>query len=73
MSIGIDILRNKEGKGRKPIFDSQHEAQFIKSVVISERQKLMNAKEILEKELNRTFNIKTLRNFLKSLAGDTNG
>ena len=72
LAYGIDILRNKEGQGRKPIFDSANEAQLIKNVVISERQKLTNAKEILEKELNKTFNIKTLRNFLKTLAGDTN-
>lgn len=68
--LGIEILRNKEGQGRKPVFDTKNEAEFIKNVVKSERQKLTNAKAILEKELNKSFNIKTLKNFLKSLAGD---
>jgi hypothetical protein len=68
--LGIEILRNKEGQGRKPVFDTENEAELIKNVVKSERQKLTNAKAILEKELNKSFNIKTLRNFLKSLAGD---
>ncbi|GAB3508421.1 helix-turn-helix domain-containing protein [Emticicia fontis] len=72
LALGIEILRNKEGQERKPIFDSENEAQLIKNVVISERQKLTNAKEIFEKELNKMFNIKTLRNFLKTLAGDIN-
>jgi hypothetical protein len=46
---------------------------LIQEVVRAERQKLGNAKAILEKELGRSFNIKTLRVFLKSLAGGTNG
>lgn len=71
-SLGIQCLRNLEGQGRKSIFDSETESELIQRVVKSERQKLENAKIILEKELNKTFNIKTLKNFLKTLAGDTN-
>lgn len=70
--LGISVLKNKEGQGRKPVFDSKNEAEFIQEIVKKERQKLENAKLILEKELNKSFNIKTLKNFLKSLAGDTN-
>lgn len=69
---GIAILRNKEGQGRKPIFDTENESEIIQKVVSNERQKLTNAKIILEKELNKSFNIKTLKNFLKTLAGDIN-
>lgn len=70
--LGISVLKNKEGQGRKPVFDSKNEAELIQEIVKKERQKLENAKVILEKELNKSFNIKTLKNFLKSLAGDTN-
>ena len=71
-TLGITVLRNKEGQGRKPIFDIDNESEIIQKIVSDERQKLTNAKVILEKELNKTFNIKTLKNFLKTLAGDTN-
>ena len=72
-SLGINCLRNIAGQGRKAIFDVKAEAELIQKVVKSERQKLGNAKVILEKELNKSFNIKTLKNFLKVLAGDING
>jgi transposase len=71
-NLGIAVLHKAEGQGRKPIFDKQKEAEFIQALVKTERQKLENAKLILEKELNKSFNIKTLKNFLKVLAGDTN-
>lgn len=71
--LGINSLRNIEGQGRKPIFDVETESEIIQKVVKTERQKLDNAKVILEQELNKTFHIKTLKNFLKVLAGDTNG
>jgi transposase-like protein len=70
-TVGISVLHNAEGQGRKPIFDSKTESEKIKAVVKQERQKLSNAKEILEKELNKSFNIKTLKNFLKVLTADT--
>lgn len=71
-TIGISVLHNAEGQGRKPIFNSKTESEKIKAIVKQERQKLSNAKEILEKELNKSFNIKTLKNFLKVLTADTN-
>jgi transposase-like protein len=71
-TVGISILYNADGQGRKPIFDSKTESEKIKAVVKQERQKLSNAKEILEKELNKSFNIKTLKNFLKVLTVDIN-
>jgi transposase-like protein len=71
-TVGISVLYNADGQGRKPIFDSKTESEKIKAVVKQERQKLSNAKEILEKELNKSFNIKTLKNFLKVLTADTN-
>lgn len=72
LTLGINSLRNIEGQGRKAIFDVKTETEIIQKVVKTERQKLDNAKVILEKELNKSFNIKTLKNFLKALAGDIN-
>ncbi len=71
-TLGIDSLRNAKGQGRKAIFDVETEAEIIQQVVRNERQKLENAKAILENRLGRSFNIKTLKNFLKALAGDIN-
>ena len=76
-TIGISVLHNADGQGQKPIFDSKTESDKIKAVVKQERQKLSNAKEILEKELNKSFNIKTLKNFITGgvpqvLTADTN-
>ena len=52
-SLGIKCLRNIAGQGRKAIFDVKTEAELIQKVVKHERQKLENAKVILEKELNK--------------------
>ncbi len=70
-SIGINSLRNSKGQGRKPVFDARNETQTIQKVVEAERQKLVNAQAVLEKELNKSFSVKTLKNFLKTLAGAT--
>lgn len=65
-TVGISVLRNAEGQGRKPIFDSKTEGEKVKAVVKQENQKLSRARKILEKELHKSFSIKTLKNFLKS-------
>jgi len=69
--LGINVLHNAPGQGRKPTFDAVTEAERVRQVVSSERQKLANAKAILEKELGKEFHIKTLHNFLKALAANT--
>lgn len=69
--IGLDSLRNLKGQGRKAILDFETEAELIQEVVRTERQKLENAKVILEKKLGKSFHIKTLKNFLKVLTGAT--
>lgn len=70
--LGIAVLHNAEGQGRKQTFDAATQSERIKAVVQQERQKLSNAKIILEKELNKKFTLKTLQNFLKALAADIN-
>jgi hypothetical protein len=69
--LGIGVLHNAEGQGRKTIFDAATQTERIKEVVQQERQKLSNAHTILQEETNKKFHIKTLKNFLKALAADT--
>lgn len=70
---GINVLHNAEGQGRKPVFDRslQTQTERIKEVVKSERQRLHVAREIISKELDKGFHVKTLRRFLKNLTADT--
>lgn len=71
-SQGLSCLHNAKGQGRKSILDREKEASLIEEVVKKERQKLSNAKLILEKQLGKSFSLKTLKNFLKTLVGDIN-
>lgn len=71
---GIEGLSTRAGRGRKPILDnSGEEAVKICETVKQERQRLSQAREILEKELEKNFSLKTLKRFLKSITADTNG
>ena len=68
---GIVALRDKEGRGRKPILQAQDLAQ-IKQTVQENAQRLKIARLLLKEELRREFSTKTLKRFLKSLTADTN-
>lgn len=69
---GIVGLRDKEGRGRKPILRAEDLAQ-IKQRVQENAQRLKIARALLKEELGREFSTKTLKRFLKSLIADTNG
>jgi len=69
---GIVGLRDKEGRGRKPILQAADLAQ-IKERVQENAQRLKIARQKLKEELGREFSTKTLKRFLKSLIADTNG
>lgn len=68
----IQGLQTKSGQGRKAILDKTKDESIIRSTVQKERQRLKNAKDILEKELDKSFSLKTLQRFLKTLAADGN-
>ena len=71
-SLGIEGLKNKTGQGRKRILDkTAHEAK-VKEIIKSERQRLTQAKILIEKELDVKMSKKTLTRFLKVLAVSTN-
>jgi len=67
---GIAGLQTKAGQGRKKILDKTKDGSIIKATVQKERQRLKNAKEILETKLDKSFSLKTLQRFLKTLAAD---
>ncbi len=71
-SEGIAGLMTKPGRGRKKVFDQAQDEPTVRQAVQKERQRLTQAKIILEKELNKQFSLKTLKRFLKSLTADTN-
>lgn len=64
---GIEGLKTRPGRGRKAILNIEQDAETIKAVVTEERQRLKQAKAILEQELDKSFSTKTLKRFLKNL------
>ena len=66
-SQGIEGLKTKPGRGRKPLLSQIQDAAIVEKAVQKERQRLAQAKLILEKALNKQFSLKTLKRFLKSL------
>ncbi len=69
---GISILHNKPGQGRIPVFDKLQDEERVKIAVKKERQRLSQAKLILEQEMGKSFHLKTLKRFLKNLSADIN-
>ncbi len=69
---GLVGLRDKMGRGRKPILQAADLAR-IKERVQENAQQLKIARQKLKEELGREFSTKTLKRFLKSLIAATNG
>jgi len=68
---GIVGLRDKAGRGRKPILKAEDLPQ-VKRRVQEKAQRLKVARQKLKEELGREFSAKTLKRFLKSLIAATN-
>jgi len=71
-SFGIEGLKNRPGQGRKPILKEEEKEKIAKAVK-EDRQRLDQAKLILEEELNKQFSKRTLQRFLKNISADING
>jgi transposase len=69
---GIKALENVPGQGRKPILDIDQHKEIVKNAVKEERQRLSQAKRIIEEQTGKEFDLKTLKRFLKNLTADTN-
>jgi transposase len=68
---GILGLVTKPGRGRKPVLDQVQDAVKVRKAVEQERQRLSQAKQMLEETLDKEFSLKTLKRFLKKLNAGT--
>jgi len=66
-SEGIDGLRTKPGRGRKPVLDADDDLPRVKAAVAANRQRISLAKAELEAELGRRFSTKTLQRYIKNM------
>jgi transposase len=64
---GIEGLRTKPGRGRKPILDAEKDLQRVKQAVKANRQRISLAKAELEAELGKSFSSKTLERYIKNM------
>ena len=64
---GIEGLRTKPGRGRKPILDAEMDLQKVKEAVKANRQRISLAKADLEAELSKSFSGKTLERYIKNM------
>lgn len=67
---GIKGLTTKAGRGRKSVLDPEKDADKVRKAIQQERQRLGQAKLLLEQELDKEFSLKTLKRFLKKLSAD---
>lgn len=66
-SEGIEGLRTKPGRGRKPVLDAEQDLPRVKAAVAANRQRLSLAKAELEAELGKNFSTKTLERYIKNM------
>lgn len=64
---GIDGLRTKPGRGRKPLLDAEKDLPSVLAAVVANRQRISLAKAELEAELGKTFSTKTLERYIKNM------
>lgn len=69
---GIDGLRTKPGRGRKPILDAEKDLHKVKEAVKANRQRISLAKAELETELGKSFSHKTLARYIKNMVAAIN-
>ena len=68
---GVEGLYTKKGQGNKPIL-AKADLQVVRKAVIKERQRLSQAKILIEHELDKQFSQRTLTRFLKLMTVDIN-
>ena len=66
-SEGINGLRTRPGRGRKPVLDAEQDLPSVKAAVAANRQRISLAVAELEVELGKTFSTKTLQRYLKNM------
>ena len=68
---GIEGLNTKEGRGRKPILTTP-DLPFVRAAIEQERQRLLQAKKIIEDSIGKPISRATLTRFLKGITAVTN-
>jgi transposase len=68
---GIEGLKTKPGRGRKPLLDKEKDSTAVRTAVEQNRQSLSAAKAAFEASSGKTVSEETLRRFLKVLVADT--
>ena len=64
---GVEGLRTKAGRGRKPILDAENDVARVKAAVAANRRRISMAKAELEVELGKSFSTKTLERYIKNM------
>jgi transposase len=65
---GIEGLRTRPGRGRKPVLDAEEDLPRVKAAVAANRQRISLARAELEAELGKSFSTKTLERYIKNMA-----
>lgn len=73
-SGGIENMKDKSGRGRKPILDlsKENHVQMVTQAIEDSPSNIKKALSKIEQELDVTMSKKTLRRFLKNLSADGN-
>ncbi len=66
-TAGVEGLRTKPGRGRKPILDAEKDLAQIKEAVGRSRQRISVAKAELETALDKSFSTRTLERYIKNM------
>jgi transposase len=66
-SEGIEGLRTRPGRGRKPLLDAGQDLPRVKAAVAANRQRISLAKAELGAQLGKTFSTKTLERYIKNM------
>ena len=69
---GVEGLKTKEGRGRKPLLQKEKDSEAVRKAVEQNRQSLSAAKAAFEAQGGVNVSQDTLRRFLKALVADTN-
>lgn len=69
---GVDGLRAKPGRGRKPPLDAGQDLESVKATVAANRQRISVARAELEAESGKSFSTKTLQRYIKNMAAAIN-
>lgn len=64
---GIEGLKTKPGRGRKPILEAEGDLAAVRNAVQANRQRLSVAKAELETELDKNFSSRTLERYIKNM------